>query len=1325
MGNKILGLDLGTNSIGWAVVEEDNNQFNLLDKGVRIFQEGVKIEKGNESSKAAERTTYRAARRLKYRRKLRKIAVLSVLSEYGYCPVLTTEELNEWRYKKVYPQNEAFRKWWLTDNQVNRVDRLEQVKNPYYFRNLVVENKLDLSEQNNRFVLGRVFYHIAQRRGFLSNRLEGTKESDGAVKKAINEISEAKGDRTLGQYFYEKYLQGEKIRDQYTHREEHYLDEFDRICKFQNLPKDLIEGLYNAIFYQRPLRSQKGLVGKCVFEPRKPRCAVSRPEFEEYRMLCFINNIKIKTPLDEKLRPLNAEERKKVKGLFFRKKDHFDFDDIAKKIAPKKQYKYFKDRNRNPEDWLFNYSMKTTVSGCPVSARFKDYFGLEFMSDDFNYVIDKDGRMPKKITDAWHALFTFDSDEKLKGFANNKLGLSDEIAGTFIDTRLKQDYASLSLKAINKITPYLREGLIYSHAVFLANMEAVVPEDVWGELENREIIRSEIRKIINDQNEYRQIIDAVNGVIKNARENGESWSNEAAAIFKTELLNKVRSQIGEKRFESLEEQRKKNIETESFHLLQKQMQKNLGKGEFAKVDRIDDRVKQFLSDNFEIDYENVDKLYHPSAVDVYKQPVKNNEGYLLLNSPMVSSIRNPMAMRALHQLRKVVNELIVNEIVDPNTKINIEMSRGLLNANERTGLKRWQNDRENKRKDYVNRIKEYYASLGSDIEPSEDDVLKYQLWEEQNHKCIYTGLEIEISSFLGADPKFDIEHTIPRSVSLDNSQENKTLCDSRFNRAVKKNKIPFELDNHHKVLARIECWKEKYEELEIQIQRAVRNARSAADKESKDRAIQARHKLTQEKNYWYNKYKRFVMEDVPSGFKNSQLVDIGIITKYSRMYLNTLFNRVYTVKGSTVADFRRMWGVQNEYEKKARINHVHHCVDAVTIACMTKKNYENLAKFYHDWEENYLASNEQKPKVDKPWATFVEDVKAIENELLVSHYTADVLPKPAKKALRKRGKIVRDSSGNPVYQKGDSVRGALHKETFYGAIERKVENKKGEIEKQIKYVVRKSLEDIKKADLDKIVDEAVKEKVKKAVDDKILILSSSDTSKNKFEGTVWMNEEKKVPIKKVRVYQLVTNPIPIKEHRDIGKSTRNYKNSIYVTTGGNYSLIYFEGRNNKGKVIRDYQITNNLEAAKYFKDSVQKVITPKVSAYEGLVEGRGLPVKAILKVGQMVLFYNKRPEEIWELDSDDRSKRLYKIIGFEGDGRIQFRFHQTAMQQSSQNKDEMTIKKYMQLNELKNSVVNYIEPVPWLRLTKGGWDMLIQGVDFNIDSLGKITKCKL
>lgn len=65
--------------------------------------------------------------------------------------------------------------------------------------------------------------------------------------------------------------------------------------------------------------------------------------YEEFRMLSFINNIKIQTPNDSALRPLSAEERELIMPLFFRKsKKQFDFEDIAKKLAPKKHYGFYK-----------------------------------------------------------------------------------------------------------------------------------------------------------------------------------------------------------------------------------------------------------------------------------------------------------------------------------------------------------------------------------------------------------------------------------------------------------------------------------------------------------------------------------------------------------------------------------------------------------------------------------------------------------------------------------------------------------------------------------------------------------------------------------------------------------------------------------------------------------------------------------------------------------------------------------------------------------------------------------------------------------------------
>nr|WP_321357375.1 type II CRISPR RNA-guided endonuclease Cas9 [uncultured Draconibacterium sp.] len=1285
---------------------------------MRIFQEGVKIEKGVEGSKAAERTAFRSARRIKYRRKVRKVNTLKVLSDYGYCPELDKEELKNWLYKKIYPQNELFKNWWKTDDKAN--------KNPYYFRNLAITEKLDLSEEENRFAIGRAFYHMAQRRGFLSNRLEGTKESEGAVKKSIAEISKAKGNKTLGQYFYEKYHKGEKIRDTYTHRNEHYLEEFERISAFQELPADFVEKLRKAIFYQRPLKSQKGLIGKCVFEPNKPRCAVSRPEFEEYRMLCFLNNIKMKTPDDEKLRFLTAAEKEKVMPQFYRKsKEHFDFEDLAKQLAPKNQYKYFKARDINPEDWLLNFSMKTTVSGCPVSARLKDLFGDNFMDIRQEYTRESDGAKAFiDINDVWHVLYSFDSEEKLAGFARKRLGFNEDEVKEFLKIKLKQDYASLSLKAIRKILPYLRKGLIYSHAVFLANMEEIIPAEIWKNKANRDYIRDEIKLLIDTQNEEKQIIDIVNGSIKNARndENSFVWSNEAEELFRNGLKKKINAHFGPKRYAGFEEEKKARIETKAFDLLKKQMQKNMGRGEFAKVHRIDDRVLTFITDNFEVDGENLSKIYHPSAIDVYKPPVKGKDGRYYLGSPMVSSIRNPMAMRAMHQLRKVINELIKEDIIDANTRIHIEMSRGLLNANERKATQNWQRENEARRKEYAAKIKEFLDGG----EPSEEEILKYQLWEEQRHKCLYTGQEIRISDFLGANPRFDIEHTIPRSVSFDNSQANKTLCENAFNRSVKRNKIPSQLANHAEILERIEFWKEKYEELDKQINIAVRQSRGAQDKDSKDRAIQKRHKLAYERNYWRDKYQRFTMEDVPEGFKNSQLVDTGIITKYSRMYLKTYFDKVYTVKGNTVADFRRLWGIQDEYEKKERVNHIHHCIDAVAIACITKEQYENLAKFYHDWEDLHVQGVDHLPPVEKPWATFTEEVKAIEKEVLVSHYTPDVLPKQSKKKLRKRGKIQYNKQGEPIYQNGDTVRGSLHKETNYGAIKRPVLNKQGELEDKLVYAARKPVDSLTSADVKNIVDDAIRKIIEKGKKEEVRLKKELATAEKKLKDAeeqeeitnaqilidslkeqisrLYMIENKDgsfTPVKKVRcVAPMVTNPLEnFKKHRDL--SDKEYKQQYNVANDGNYGMAIYEGLDKRGNLKRDFVIINNLNAGKFFigksKENPIPELHPKTK----------YPFKYLLKAGMMFLLYKESKDKLPFHKNEELSKHLYKLVKMDRNGRLFFRPHIEARPAG-------------ELKEEYNYEANhYIEQL-CLRVSK--FNALVEGIDFKISPIGKITK---
>ena len=1206
---KILGLDLGTNSIGWAITEQQDDTFTLLDRGVDIFQEGVNRTKSGEEPMVKIRTDARALRRHYYRRRLRKIELLKVLVANDLCPYLSDVQLDAWRYKKQYPLDGEFMSWLHSSDS----------SNPYADRFKSLTETLDLNKKEDRYTLGRALYHLAQRRGFLSNRKDPASDDDGKVKgliKKLDEDMQAANCTYLGEFYYKLYLSGEKIRTGdgygYAGRITHYEREFRAIGEKQRLSDDLCRALHRAIFFQRPLKSQKGLVGNCTFEKGKARCPISHPRFEEFRMWCFLNNVRVKTYLDDDYRPLNDEEIAKSLPMFYRKsKLTFDFEDIAKAIAGKKGCYAYKD-DKSEATYRFNFRMSTSVSGCLVTAQLREIFGADWEDSICEVYLKSEGKSQAQIVnDVWHTLYFFDDNTKLSAWAKANLQLNDDEAGKFIKIKIPQDYGSLSLCAINKILPWLRKGYRYDEAVFLANLPQVVAGNVWQDEGRRERIVKAVAAVVTD-------------------------------------------------------------------------------GYYAKGATKENAIYNTLLDCGLCGNEiHIGRLYHPSMIETYQDAKPNGQGLTLLGSPRTRSVRNPMAMRALFRLRALINQLIKEGKIDSETKINIEFARGLNNANKRKAIEVYQRDQEKRHKEYADEIRKLFREeCGVDIEPTEEDILKYQLWVEQSHKCLYTGQTIRISDFIGADPRFDIEHTVPRSRGGDNSQMNKTLCDSGFNRDVKKGKLLSELASHVEVLDRIEQlgWSVKCEELHKQIERT---RGSFSTKEIKDAMIQKRHRLMMELDYWEGKLMRFTMTEVPDGFSNRQGVDIGIIGRYARLYLGTVFEKVYVVKGVTTADFRRAWGLQEEYSRKERVNHIHHCIDAITIACIDGKSYQKWAAYQQEveyTEQRRIA----RPQFPKPWPTFTEDVRAVADELLVSHYTANNLPKHSRKKLCIRGKVQLNVEGKPIYVQGDTARASLHQQTFYGAIQR---------DDEIKYVVRKSLDALQESDVDKIVDEAVRECVRAAID--------REGFKKAMSKPICFNEAKGVYIKKVRIYApSITSPIHLKPHRD--ESRFEHKRSYYVANDGNYCMAIYEGTDAKKRVKRSFQIINNLDAAEFYNGKTNRYdLVPQSDSND-------YPLKYILRTGTMVLFYENSPEELYDCSRAELSKRLYKLMGFStltvsnnSYGRLTFKHHQEARPAGEL--------------KAKNGTWSATEEYrPIIGLLHTQLNMLVEGCDFEITVTGKI-----
>ncbi len=661
MKTTTLGIDVGTNSLGWAVTVKSDDKISLVDAGCYIFQDGTSSN-GEENQGIAIRTSARMSRRHYYKRRLLKVNTLKILSKYDFCPAISEEDLNLWLKKKIYPiQNTEFINWQKTDEKTD--------KNPYYDRALVLREKLDLTLQCNRYRVGRALYHLFQRRGFLSNAKNISAKSDGVIYESIDNISKSikeSGCQYLGEYFYHIYKShpAGKIRGVHYHRTKHIEEEFNAICRTQALSEhyeDMVTELHDNIFKSRP-KKYKGKVGHCTFEPSKKICAHSHPDYERFRMLCFINNIKIKYPSDSEFRPLNEAERREIIPLFYRKtSDIFKFEDIAKKIAGEGNYS--NNTDGDPNLVKFNYRMATTVQGSPITASLRSIFGENWAEAiESRYKKRANKSLQNIVNDVWHVLYSFDSIEMLADWAKENLSLDENEVSNFvkIKTKIHKQYAALSLKAIRKINPFLEKGLRYDEAVFLANVPATLEQWDNRDKEQQEHILSDILSLLRDFKPY-----------------------ERCATKFSEIKGYI----------------------EDF--------------EDAKLSKFDKL------------------LYHPSKINIYPEVVSNDNGTIKLGSPRTTSFRNPAVFKALFRLRHLVNRLLKDGVIDKNTNINIELSRRLNSANMRNVIDRIQRENEYRNNQYRKEIKKYFKeTIGKEIEPTENDILKYSLWEEQEHVCL-------------------------------------------------------------------------------------------------------------------------------------------------------------------------------------------------------------------------------------------------------------------------------------------------------------------------------------------------------------------------------------------------------------------------------------------------------------------------------------------------------------------------------------------------------------------------------------------------------------
>jgi CRISPR-associated endonuclease Csn1 len=640
MNKQIIGLDAGTNSLGFAIRESNEYLENqITKKGVLLFDKGVASEKGNEYPKVQKRTESRGKRRNYQAEKYRKYNLLEFLIKNGMCP-LTIEELDEWRkYSKgkprKYPQSKKFINWIRYDfdgdgkPDFHVLDRTKH-DNLFVFRAFAIDAEFKPVFDKNPELLGRVFYHLIQRRGFkgrdefeAETMMKGSETADTPGRNQIEEYLNKYKSLGAALYHFQKE-NGGRIRKRYNLRSD-YESELKLICKVHGLGEEQYKKLWKAIIWQRPLRTQKGMVGLCTFEKNKRRVAAGHPLYLEFKTWVFINNLKIEPP---KGADTVTYLRANIYPLFLRKSD-FELSKILDQLK--------KDNATMLSGYADSKMAKTKVSALGLFYDFTKIFGEDWrVKFNFDDILNRPPQTPQKASaayvmdDIWHVLHTFDSKEKLEEFGVDKLGLDSQLAKEFANINLTPGYATLSLSAIKRMLPYLQKGISYVNAVYLANMPRVLGVSEITESDIDYFIE-EIDDAISDHAELLELNVVVNGLMKSVLSSENRYSIEDERELTMPELNSVsialNKAIGEVSWSELsksEQDRKTSYVSNEFKKCL--MKPSGGKNRlFMESPRRHTAIFELLKVKYDVPDENIKHLWHPSEQEVYPKAKEYRE----------------------------------------------------------------------------------------------------------------------------------------------------------------------------------------------------------------------------------------------------------------------------------------------------------------------------------------------------------------------------------------------------------------------------------------------------------------------------------------------------------------------------------------------------------------------------------------------------------------------------------------------------------------------------------------------------------------------------
>lgn len=730
--------------------------------------------------------------------------------------------------------------------------------------------------------------------------------------------------------------------------------------------------------------------------------------------------------------------------------------------------------------------------------------------------------------------------------------------------------------------------------------------------------------------------------------------------------------------------------------------------DYYKRISITDSLKKALSEKYPfLKKDKIKKLYHHSDNAYYPPAKTNSDGIPQLGSPAKAGLNNPSVLKVLYKIKKNVNELLEKEIIDPDTIVVVETAREKLNDfNMRWAIEEYSKKREKERIEIEKALAPLSKTLGFTLHDGSVEMArlalyqnkdfvpykldnhnfydkqfeKYKLWLRQRFVDFYTGDYISLSELFSENDLVEVDHILPISKSFDNSISNKVLSSAHYNRVVKGAKLPCELPNYlvetpegKPIIHRIRDIEDRVKYLEGKVNYWKGRSSRAEDPDSKNDAIKQMHLWNFEYEEWNKRLINLTTTEITPKFRSSQLNDTRTISRYAYHYLKSLFGRVVVQRGETTAVFRKIFGFQKAYEKKDRSKHTHHAIDALTLSLIPYgPKREKMMELYYQKQEahrfkNYSLERDLQSALESEihfcgLGDFKPEyiVKYIEDTTLVKNDATNNALTPNIKRYRVRGKVVplRDENGNVVYEKkgnvrrvkakwvsrGDSIRGEIHKQSFYGKIEkwkddnnhekeelfvirRKIEYKSGDNGKGFK-----SWDDLKNQMVDKKLFDKFEEKDKdfrKACADGIYYYALKD------------GERRKVVVRHVRC--IVKKAQPLKKH--IFQPRHGGKEQFYYVSS-NEAYGIFEYRSKEGDMFYEadnlFSISEKMKNGSLIEKPCPKTIIVKGKEY--------FYVRTILR-DDTILIYPSH-ESIYDqfkFDASTISKRLYRITSIESE----------------------------------------------------------------------------